>query len=325
MKNPLISVIIPIYNVSQYLNRCLKSVADQTYKNLEIILVNDGSTDNSMGIIKKWARKDCRIKVINQKNKGLSGARNTGIKFAKGDYLTFIDADDYVTNDYVSYLYGLLKQNNFKSNLAICSLIKVFADSNKTQNMGNGKITTLSGKNCLEKMCYDDLVDTCAYAKLGKRTLYDENFFPEGKLFEDIGSTYKLFEKCNTVECGFEGKYYYVIRNNSIVTSKFTMKKLDLLEMTDQMAHDVTKRYPDLESATKRRQVYARFSTLNQTLSEKNVEDVQKKLIEYIKENMKELINNPLLPRRDRMAYFLLEFGLPIYSFAWKQYLKVTK
>lgn len=321
---PLISVIIPVFNVEKYIERCLTSVVNQTYDNLEIIIVDDGSQDKSMQIVANY-QSDKRLKVIHQQNHGLSSARNTGIKYSTGEYLTFIDSDDFVTKDYVQYLYDLLARNKFKSKLSLCSLMDIFTKNNKQRNMGNGKVRTISGKNCIKMMCYHDLVDTCAYAKLGHRSLYDDHFFPDGNLFEDIGSTYKLFEQCPTVECGFEAKYYYAIRDDSIVTSGFKLNKLDLLEMTDQMSKSVNKHYPDLQSATLRRQVYARFSTLNQTLGENNLQKIQLQLVDFIKKNKQAVLSDPLTPNRDRLAYRLLSFGLPVYSLAWRMYLKFSK
>lgn len=322
---PLITVVVPIYNVEDYLDRCLQSIVNQTYDNLEVILVNDGSTDSSEMIAVKWAKRDRRIKLITQENQGLSAARNKGIQKARGEYLTFIDSDDYITRDYVNYLYQLLAKNDFQSSLALCSLMNVYSNSGKQKNMGNSEEITLTGKQCLEKMCYHDLVDTCAYAKLGKRELYNDKFFPEGKLFEDIGSTYKLFEECSTVECGFKPKYYYVIRNNSIVTGKFNNRKLDLLEMTDQMAISVNQKFPDLRRATLRRQVYARFSTLNQTLGEKGIRKVQKSLINYLTIHRKAIFQDNKAPRRDKIAYLMLSLGLPFYRFSFGIYLKLKK
>lgn len=321
---PLISVIVPVYNVEKYISRCLHSIYEQTYKNLEIILIDDGSTDSSLSILDKYAKKDSRVKVVHQMNRGLSAARNTGIQQSHGAYLTFIDSDDYVTHDYVEYMYKLLEQNNFKSSLALCSLTQVFPNG-KSKNMGNNEEKIISGKKCIEMMCYHDLVDTCAYAKLGKRELYDDHFFPVGKLFEDIGSTYKLLEQCKTVACGFKAKYFYCIKEDSIVTSKFKPSKLDLLEMTDQMAQSVNFIYPDLAEATARRQVYARFSTLNQTLDEPSTRAIQRKLREYIVAHKSAILNNPRAPRRDKIAYGMLLLGLPIYKYMWKAYLKITK
>lgn len=323
-KRPLISVIVPVYNVEKYLYRCLHSIYEQTYNNIEVILVDDGSTDSSLQLLREYTKKDSRFKVIHQKNMGLSAARNTGIRYSKGEYLTFIDSDDYVTHDYIEYMYGLLERDNFSSRLALCSLIKTFPNG-KNKNMGNDREVVISGKKCIEMMCYHNLVDTCAYAKLGKRELYDDHFFPVGKLFEDIGSTYKLFEQCETVACGFKAKYFYCIKEGSIVTSKFKPSKLDLLEMTDQMAKSVTSTYSDLYAATGRRQVYARFSTLNQTLGEPSTKTIQRKLKEYIVTHKSAILNNSKAPRRDKIAYGILSLGLPIYKSMWKAYLKITK
>lgn len=319
---PLITVIVPIYNVENYLEKCLNSIVNQQYKNLEILLIDDGSTDLSGKIADKYAAKDNRIKVVHKENGGLSDARNYGLKIMTGEYVTFIDSDDYVTEDYISFMYNLLEQTNFTAPLAICSLINVYGDSGRQKDNGDQTEKILSGKKCIEMMCYHNLVDTCAYAKLGKKELYSDNFFPVNKLFEDIGSTYKLLMQCEKVACGFKGKYYYVIRPNSIVTSGFSLKKLDLLEMTDQMAKDVIKVYPDLQNAVLRRQVYARFSTLNQTLHVKNVNKIQSKLINYINENRAAILKNAKAPKRDKLAYYLLKLGIPVYRFAWLNYEK---
>lgn len=317
---PLISVIIPIYNVEKYLKKCITSVINQDYKNLDIILVDDGSTDSSGYIAEQLALKDDRITVIHQTNQGLSSARNHGLEKMNGSYVTFIDSDDYVANDYVSYLYGLIHENNCQ--LAICSLIDTFEKTGVKKDCGNGQEMVISGKDCIRKMCYHDLVDTCAYAKLGAASLYKGFQFPVGKLFEDIGSTYQLFLKCDRVACGFKGKYYYVIRDNSITTALFSPSKLDLLEMTDKMARDVTAVYPDLYSATLRRQVYARFSTLNQTLGTKSGQYYQKQLISFIKSNKREILTDPNTPKRDKTAYYMLSLGLPFYKIAWQGYQK---
>lgn len=326
--NELVSIIIPIYNVQKYLKKCLDSVINQKYKNLEIILINDGSTDNSLDIAINYKNKDKRIKLFSQTNQGLSAARNTGLKNATGKYITFVDSDDYITPDYVSYMYDLLKRNNFKSSLAICSLMNIFEKSGKQVNMGNGLECTLSGKECIKKMCYQDLVDTCAYAKLGSRELYKNFSFPTGKVFEDIGTTYKLFEKCKTVECGFKPKYYYYIRSNSITTRKFDNSKLNLIEMTDKMAKDVIQFYPDLSKAVLRRQVYSRFSTLNQTLEAKkssNIKRIQRNLIDYIKKNGKQIVSDPNVSKRDKLAYIILNIGYPIYKITWLSYVNFKK
>ncbi|WP_270312668.1 glycosyltransferase family 2 protein [Ligilactobacillus agilis] len=323
MSQPLVSVIIPVYNVEKYLRRCLDSVLKQTYRQLEIILVDDGSTDSSGKIVDEYAKKDARIVVIHQENGGLSNARNHGIDIATGEYLTFIDSDDYVVEDYVEYLYNLLARNDFKAKLALCSLKTIFTQTDGFIDAGNGTVQTLSGKKAIEMMCYHDLVDTCAYAKLAKKELYDHVRFPEGKLFEDIATTYLLFDQCDIVECGFVAKYFYMIRGDSIVTSGFKPGKLDLLAMTDKMAEYVNQKYPELKAATLRRQVYARFSTLNQMLTVKDYIQERNEILSFLKRNKAQIMKNPRAPKRDKLGYLMLTFGFGFYKFAWKFYLKI--
>ncbi len=319
-KIPLISIIVPVYNVSNYIRRCLHSVIAQTYANLEIILIDDGSTDGSGKIIDDYSVQDERIKIIHQSNAGLSSARNKGIEVATGEYLSFVDSDDFVAKDYVEYLYRLLKNDDFNSPLAICSLMDVYSTNGKQVNQGDGSEQVLSGEKCIEKMCYHDLVDTCAYAKLGRKELYDHVRFPVGSLFEDIATTYLLFDQCQTVACGFKPKYFYVLREDSITTSSFNAGKLDLLKMTDQMAGYVNANYPQLQKATLRRQTYARFSTLNQMLGTKAAVAEKKQIIKFLKEHENEVLSDPRTPRRDKIAYHMLNLGYPIYSKVWQLY-----
>lgn len=327
MKNkngfPLVSIIVPAYNVDKYLSRCLDSLVQQTYRNLEIIVVDDGSTDKTGNIAEKFKENDRRIKVIHQENGGLSNARNNGLKSVNGAYISFVDSDDYVEKDYISFMYNLLAEDEFKSPLALCSLNNVYVENGKIHNCGDGSRRVLSGKECIKMMCYHDLVDTCAYAKLAKKELYTGFCFPEGKLFEDIGSTYFLFAQCNSVACGFSPKYNYMIRNNSIVTSGFNRSKLDLLEMTDQMANFVKKKFPDLKNAVLRRQVYARFSTLNQMANVNTFSAERESILYFLKKHKGEVLSDENTPRRDRIAYALLAFGYPTYKMGWNFYLKL--
>lgn len=323
--DPLISVIVPCYNVEKYLARCLNSIKNQTYKNLEIVVINDGSTDNTLEIVKQFAKKDSRFKMFTQANHGLAYTRQYGLSLAKGEYITYVDSDDYVTSDYVEYMFNLLKKKGFKSKMALCSLENVIEKNGNHINNGNGQIETLTGKQCIESMLYNGLVDTCAYAKLVQRDLYFSNQFPgfpKGRLFEDIATSYALFEQCSTVECGFEPKYFYVIRSRSITTGSFTKNKLDLLDMTDKMAKGVLAKYPDLEAGVIRRQVYARFSTLDQTLGYPEAKKYQRKLVKFIMDHKSDVLSNPKISRRDRLAYYCLSLGLPFYKVAWNFQLK---
>ncbi|ETA75007.1 hypothetical protein LEQ_2318 [Ligilactobacillus equi DPC 6820] len=327
MEDKLVSVIVPIYNVEKYLPKCLKSIIEQTYQNIEIILVDDGSTDSSRTIIDDYAYMDSRIKVIHQENGGLSNARNNGMDIATGEYFTFVDSDDYLENDYIDFMYRLLEKSNFQAKMALCSLNNVYLATGSTKSCGNDTYATLSGKEAIQMMCYHNLVDTCAYAKLTHRSLYRNVRFPEGKLFEDIATTYLLFAQCDIVECGFFPKYNYVLRDDSITTSKFNERKLDLLDMTDEMATYVGRKYPDLKEAVLRRQVYARFSTLNQMLNVSTPEDLKSReeILKYLRENRASIFSDPMVPKRDKIGYYMLSGGFKIYKLAWGCYLKLMK
>lgn len=313
--NPLISLVLPVYNVEKYLDRCMESVVKQTYKNLEIILVDDGATDHSSDLCDKWKLKDNRVIVIHKENGGLSDARNVGTRHATGKYISYIDSDDTVEPDYVEYLYYLIQK--FKTPMSLCTLNVVFEEGNRIKHTGDHKEKCLTDKEALESMLYQGQVDTTACAKLYDISLFSDICYPKGKLFEDIGTTYKLFIKAKKIGCGFIPKYNYCVRENSIVTGYFSPKKLDLLEMTDQMAKDVVHLYPDLSRAVLRRQVYARFSTLNQTLGKLEAESYQTEIIKYIKKYGWSVLVNSKTPKRDKVAIILISLSKWLYSKVW--------
>ena len=122
MEKPLISVIVPVYNVKQYLRRCVDSILKQTYENIEIVLIDDGSTDESGAICDRYAQKDVRVKVIHKENGGLSDARNKGMQEARGEYFAFVDSDDYIAKDYIAYLFELIVEN--KAQISLCGYLK---------------------------------------------------------------------------------------------------------------------------------------------------------------------------------------------------------
>ena len=324
-KEPLISVIVPVYGVEQYLDKCVESIIHQTYDNLEIILVDDGSKDRSGQMCDTWSKKDSRIVVYHKQNGGLSDARNYGIDRAKGEYLTFIDSDDYVDKDYIEFLYNLLAVNNCK--LSLCSLHVYFSSNNRVWDKGNGSSILINGKKAIEMLCYHDEVDTAAYGKLIHKDLFYNVRFPVGKIFEDIGTMYLILDQCEKIACHFLPKYTYVIRANSIVTSGFNLAKLDMIEMTDKMADYVEKKYPDLKKAALRRRGYARFSTLNHMLDvkEKDLIAVRKNIEKDLLNISGDVIRDEKTPKRDKIAYRLLRINFKIYRFFWKLYLKVQR
>lgn len=317
MDMPLISIILPIYNIQSYLPKCMQSLFSQTYKNLEFVMVDDGSTDESGKICDEYEKKDERIKVIHKENGGLSDARNVGISNAQGEYITCIDPDDYVDPDYVSYLYILIKK--YKAKMSIAQH-RVYYDNGTMRDNGKFGDELLSSEKCMERLLYHDVVDTSAWGKLYHRTLFNNVRYPKGKLFEDIGTTYKLIIQCENVAVGYESKYNYIFHNDSIVNGRFTPNKFDLIEMTDKMAANVGKVYPNLRRAIRRRQVYARLSTLNQMLNTSDFNKEKNEMINYVKNHRVEILKDRKAPKRDKIAVVLLSVSYPLYRFCWLQY-----
>lgn len=313
----LISVVLPVYNVSDYLDKCILSVLEQTYSNLEIILIDDGSTDDSGSKCDYYLSVDSRVKVFHKKNGGLSDARNFGISKATGKYITCIDSDDYVDTDYIEYLYRLVISSETK--MSICQH-RVLVNDKLYVDYGKKGDEILLTKDCIERMLYHDVIDTSAWGKLYLSSLFDEVQYPKGKIFEDIATTYRLMLQCDKVAVGYESKYNYIMRNNSIVNGAFKVSKLDLLEMTDKMAFDVKKTYPELKNAVIRRQVYARFSTLNQLLNYKEQKLYNKTIIDFIKKHSWSVLFNAKAPIRDKVAIILLLINYKLYRKIWNSY-----
>lgn len=229
-----ISVIIPVYNVEKYLVACVNSVIDQTYNNLEIILVNDGSKDDSPDICEQLKKIDSRIRVLHKENGGLASARNYGLAFATGTYVGFIDSDDWIEPDYYEIL-----MNGIKSNDADISVVK-FIKCNVFEDI---MFTTESKDNWQEYDKYSALIEYyrgndigySAVNKLYKLELFKEIRYPEGKLMEDMATTYKLIDQCDKLVVNNSTKYHYFIRQDSIMRSNFNHRNFDSIEIYDEI------------------------------------------------------------------------------------------
>lgn len=314
----LISVIVPVYKVEKYLNKCIESIVNQTYKNLEIILVDDGSPDECGKICDNYAQKDMRIKVIHKENGGLSDARNAGINISNGKYISFIDSDDYIDLEYIELLYKTIKKD--KSDMAISSH-KVIYENGTILEKATKEESILEPKEVLKRILYDDGIDLSAWAKLYKIELFEEIRYPKGRLFEDAATTYKLVDKCKKISIISKSTYNYIIRGNSITNVNFSEKKMDLIISTEEMCNYIKKKYPDLEEAANRRLMYAYLSTLTQLIkSNKRNKSVKKRLYGYIKQNSKMILKDKNVPRRDKAAIISTKFGLGFYKIIWKIY-----
>lgn len=229
----LVSVIVPVYNVEQYLNKCVDSIINQTYSNIEIILVDDGSTDNSGKICDKYALNDKRVKVIHKSNGGLSDARNRGIDVSGGKYLAFIDSDDWIEPDMIEKMYNNAIENN--ADISVCQYEIVYSREAVINNKSD-RIFVYKGTDIVLAMYKDAVFASHACNKIYKRKLFDGIRYPVGKLYEDQYTTYKLLWKSKRLVYTEEKYYYYYMRSDSIVNRVFDEKNLDVLYATEEAA-----------------------------------------------------------------------------------------
>lgn len=321
----MISIVVPVYNVEKYVKKCIDSILKQTYSDYELILVNDGSLDSSGEICSYYANSDCRIKVIHKKNGGLSDARNTGIQQAKGDWITFIDSDDYVSEDYLETLYNLIVYNNADISIASFTVVSKF----KNADFSDGSKSIMNSEETIRRMLLGEGFDMGAWGKMYRTSFFKNNLYPVGKLFEDSKTTYQIISQANKIAFYSKSIYYYMNRKESIVNSKFSENKLDLIEMNLLSREFILKKYPRLTNETNRRVLWAYFSTLNQVIQSNDSKIIEKyspSLVEYILSQEVLVKSYKEIPRRDKFAFYILKYmGLKWYQIIWYGYLKVKK
>lgn len=244
----LISIIVPVYNVKAYLNQCVNSLLKQTYQEFEVILVDDGSTDGSRQICEQYVGMDVRIQVIHQENQGPAVARNTGIEIAKGDYLMFVDADDYISEDCL--LMMMKTAEEYRSDFVASQFVTVKNFHMPVVVKNNRKPQILTPEQAIETMLLADKFDVSPWAKLYRAELFREIRYPEGKIYEDLGTTYKILAKCNKPVYLPEVLYYYRLRKNSIMDNHvFDDSVMQAIAFNKEIIVFVKERYPNIYPA----------------------------------------------------------------------------
>ena len=247
----LISVIVPVYNIEIFVERCIKSIVEQTFKNLEIILVDDGSTDSSGDICDRWGKCDSRIKVIHKKNGGLSDARNCGLDIASGNYISFIDGDDFIDKDMYKDMLNYISKH--ECDICICGMCKTENGKEfvtRPYTYENIEFTILNSELAIKEVL-NDKIDVSSCNKLYKRNIIGELRFPYGKTNEDFALIYKLFFFSKKIIIINKNYYRYIQREGSITTTKFNEKQFDkyynCLEMIDFIKFNIPQLFNDAE------------------------------------------------------------------------------
>lgn len=241
--SPKISVIVPVYKVEPYLRKCLDSIVNQTYVNLEIILVDDGSPDNCGAICDEYAARDKRITVIHKPNGGVSSARNAGLAAATGEWLGWVDSDDWIEPDMFEYL--LHGARKYGADIAVCGRMEIFKDKKAFRGWQEEK--SLDRRTGLELLLENDVMQNYCADKLFRKSLWNGIVFPEGRTFEDIAVMYRLFERAKKVICLPEARYNYIQRSGSIVADVSLENRLNHYQAARERYEDMKERWPELE------------------------------------------------------------------------------
>ena len=326
MKNPLISVIIPVYNVEKYLPRCLESIICQAYENIEIIIVNDGSTDNSENICQNYMKRDNRIKLINQKNSGAAVARNIGIDYANGEYIGFVDSDDIVCSD----MYEKLLKNIIKTNadISICDFIETkqlnYTDETKSNNT-KFNLQVYNTDEIVSKFLRINSYEQyfSVWNRLYKAELFENIRFTEGIINEDVDFSYKIFLSSKLVCVSKEPLYYYYVGNNSITRNKLTPKDLDLFISWDNVLN-----YAEINDKKNIESIKVNCARSRFTLLIKyamygcsnfdNFELIKKEMINYVRRNIYILLRCDGIDIKRKIAIVITVLNFNIIKFIFK-------
>ena len=239
----LISVIVPIYKVELYLDRCIGSIVNQSYNNLEIILVDDGSPDKCPLMCDEWAKIDSRIKVIHKDNGGLSDARNAGLKIASGDYIGFVDSDDYIREDmYELLLYDMIKNS---SDISACGVECFFDDNTNAYPLTSRDTIVLDTSNAVKAILEETTLKQPVWYKLYKRSVIENLQFSVGKYHEDVFWSYKAIGNAKSVSIFPDACYFYRQRNDSIMGTDFSDKHFDSIDAKIERIYYISERFPE--------------------------------------------------------------------------------
>lgn len=312
--NDKLSVIVPIYNVERYLKKCIDSIINQTYKNLEIILVDDGSTDNSGNICDGYALKDRRIKVIHKENGGLSDARNKGIEISTGNYITFVDSDDWLELDMYETLVTSAVKNSVK--LAIGG-VKVYDESSEKFRKDYDNIL-ITEKIISKEEFVDEIflgIWSC-WDKIYHKSIFDKVRFPIGEFNEDEAVMMDIIDQCNYVYITTKPLYvHYVRASNSITANRFSIKKVDWFYHSTYNLYFVRKKYfKSIEKAEYRYYLSLIWCLNNMTADLDQFKDIYKRLLKILRKEIVNIIFNKYLGWKEKVRSLLMFFNYKLYG-----------
>jgi len=319
----LISVIMPVYNTSSTLGNAVKSVLQQRYPDFELILINDGSSDNSPEICDLLEKTDKRIKVVHQKNKGLSAARNKGIEVASGEFIAFIDSDDRFDEEAFLNFYKASVQHKDMT-LYVMNFDKVYGSISVPKKKNKNRII-FEPSELIELIFNSSGVAFYTWNKIYHHSLFQKIAFPEGKIFEDIVTTYRLAKKSSKTVITSEVGYHYVRSSNTIVSSSFSPEYYDILTETEQLYALLKIDFPELEHLGLQKLMESMISVgykLSQAPENIDIETFKQRLQQDIRRYQKDIANDKKIPLYYKVGIKLLQGDNSFYKENYKTTLK---
>lgn len=312
MVNTLVSIIVPVYNAQDYIQECVNSIVHQTYSNLEIVLVDDGSKDKSGAMCDDFSKSDSRIKVIHKINGGLANARNTGVDCSTGSFIVFLDNDDVLAKDFVEY--ALDKIIAYQADMFIMPYQKFI--KNVDFPNANDQIHVIDSYECLKHiLMHDPCMPISSHSKIFKRELCLKHRF--AYLYEDSATVYKFVLDSNKIVASIVPRYGYRIREGSIMREKFSIKKMDIIDVTSHMYEDIIEVYPDLKDTVSSRCISNLMNVFLQ-INRGQYKEQQNQLWDEIKRYRLNAIIGKNVRRKAKVSAVMSYFGKDIIRFIYK-------
>lgn len=321
MKAQNISVIVPVYNIAKYLPKCLESIINQTYKAIEILLINDGSTDESGKICDEYAKKDDRIKVIHQKNQGISATRNNGIKASTCDYIIFIDSDDYINEDYIKTLYNCIEKTNSDVASVNYNVVKtdetILFNGSKENNLKENELVIFEGTDIIKEYLSQKIIKNFVWNKIYKKSVICN--FKVGINYEDMAFTLEVLSKSKKVAFINKSCYNYVKRDDSITATISEENLNDFGKAIEERYKVIKKNFKNLDSYN----IYAFLESAlalstKYVITERKYKTVEKKvfkfidiLLNYINDNEEEFFK--LLNDYQKSCIYLMKYNTELF------------
>lgn len=313
-----ISVIIPCYNGEKYIDRCMESVLNQTLKDIEIIVVDDGSKDKSVDMLTTYSEKDSRVKLFIKDNGGQSSARNLGLDKATGEYIAFVDIDDYIDTAMMELLYN----NAIKTNaqMSVCSIANVDANGMVRSADYDEKLVVFDTKTAITQLLAERYILFAMWDKLYKRELFSTARFPEGVIHEDVLLPYELTKECQTICCEMKPMYYYCENEVSTTRKKFTKARLNDITAREKIVSDIKLCYPDLYQNAISVKLTGYLNIIHKLIldGDKSDKPLLQDLIKTVKTDKQLYLNCEYITSKRKLGVRLITGFFPLYRMLYR-------